>query len=167
MIIGNGSIAKVLDDREDLVYFASGVSNSLCTDENEYAREITLLKSVNSTQHIVYFSNLGVYYKKDRYTQHKQFIEEYIRNTFNSYTIVRVEVLEWATTPTTILNYFKTCIKEGTVPPIQDTTRYVLGLSEFKYWLSLIQSGVRNEMNILGRRMTIEQIYQEVKQGKL
>lgn len=167
MIIGNGSIARVLDDREDLVYFASGVSNSLCVDEDEYAREIALLKTVLPNQHIVYFSNLGIYYKKDRYTQHKQFVEEYIRNTFNSYTIVRVEVLEWATTPTTILNYFKTCIKEGIVPPIQDTTRYVLGLSEFKYWLSLIQSGVKNEMNILGRCMTIEQIYQEVKQGKL
>ena len=86
MIIGNGSVAKVLTDREDIVFFASGVSNSSCLDENEYTREFNLLKTVPTGQHIVYFSNLGIYYKHDRYTQHKREVEEYIRNTFKSYT---------------------------------------------------------------------------------
>jgi hypothetical protein len=36
MIIGNGNIAKVLKDRDDLIFFASGVSNSSCEDQNEY-----------------------------------------------------------------------------------------------------------------------------------
>ena len=40
MIVGNGNIAKVLKDRDDLVFFASGVSNSSCTDEKEYEREL-------------------------------------------------------------------------------------------------------------------------------
>jgi hypothetical protein len=38
MIIGKGSIAKVLKDRNDLLFFASGVSNSSCIDEKEYDR---------------------------------------------------------------------------------------------------------------------------------
>ena len=82
MIIGNGSVARVLEDRDDLVFFASGVSNSSCKDENEYQREFNLLKTVPVDQHVVYFSNLGIYYKEDRYTQHKIDMEEYIRTHF-------------------------------------------------------------------------------------
>jgi hypothetical protein len=167
MIIGNGSIAKVLNDRDDLVFFASGVSNSSCADEREYEREFNLLKTVPTDKHVVYFSNLGIYYKQDRYTQHKHDIEEYIRNNYKSYTIVRIEVCEWVKTHNTILNVFKRQLAQGIEPIIQDTTRYVLSLDEFKYWIGMIQSGVRNEMNILGRKLTISQIVEEIKQGKI
>jgi hypothetical protein len=167
MIIGKGSVARVLEDRDDLVFFASGVSNSSCKDEKEYQREFDLLKTVPTDQHIVYFSNLGIYYKEDRYTQHKQEIEEYIRNNYKSYTIVRIEVCEWVTTPHTILNFFKTQLSQGIEPVIQDTTRYVLSLEEFLFWVRMIKSGVRNEMNILGRKMTIAEIVEDIKQNKL
>jgi hypothetical protein len=167
MIIGNGNIAKILPDREDIIFFASGVSNSSCTDENEYKREFDLLKTVHTDKHIVYFSNLGIYYKEDRYTNHKREIEEYIRNNYKSYTIVRIEVCEWVKTPHTILNYFKKQLKEGNELVIQDTTRYVLSLDEFLYWIKMIKPGVKNEMNILGRKMTIKQIVEEIKHGKL
>jgi hypothetical protein len=167
MIIGKGSVASVLEDRDDLVFFASGVSNSSCTDEKEYEREFNLLKTVPADKHIVYFSNLGIYYKQDRYTQHKRNVEEYIRNNYTSYTIVRIEVCEWVKTPNTILNVFKRQLAEGIEPKIQDTTRYVLSLNEFLYWVKMIQSGVRNEMNILGRKLTIAQIVNEIKQNKI
>jgi hypothetical protein len=167
MIIGKGSVASVLEDRDDLVFFASGVSNSSCIDEKEYEREFNLLKTVPTDKHVVYFSNLGIYYKQDRYTQHKRDVEEYIRNNYTSYTIVRIEVCEWVKTPNTILNVFKRQLAEGIEPKIQDTTRYVLSLDEFLYWIKMIQPGVRNEMNILGRKLNIAQIIDEIKQGKI
>jgi len=167
MIIGKGSVASVLEDRDDLVFFASGVSNSSCTDEKEYEREFNLLKTVPTDKHVVYFSNLGIYYKQDRYTQHKRDVEEYIRNNYTSYTIVRIEVCEWVKTPNTILIVFNRQLAEGIEPKIQDTTRYVLSLDEFLYWVKMIQSGVRNEMNILGRKLTIAQIVDEIKQNKI
>ena len=167
MIIGKGSVASVLEDRDDLVFFASGVSNSSCIDEKEYEREFNLLKTVPTDKHVVYFSNLGIYYKQDRYTQHKRDVEEYIRNNYTSYTIVRIEVCEWVKTPNTILNVFKRQLAEGIEPKIQDTTRYVLSLDEFLYWIKMIQPGVRNEMNILGRKLNISQIVDEIKQGKI
>jgi hypothetical protein len=167
MIIGKGSVASVLEDRDDLVFFASGVSNSSCIDEKEYEREFNLLKTVPTDKHVVYFSNLGIYYKQDRYTQHKRDVEEYIRNNYTSYTIVRIEVCEWVKTPNTILNVFKRQLAEGIEPKIQDTTRYVLSLDEFLYWVRMIQSGVRNEMNVLGRKLTIAQIVDEIKQNKI
>jgi hypothetical protein len=167
MIIGKGSIARILEDRDDLVFFASGVSNSSCKDEKEYQREFNLLKTVPTDQHVVYFSNLGIYYKEDRYTQHKKEIEEYIRNNYKSYTIVRIEVCEWVTTPHTILNFFKNQLNQGIEPIIQDTTRYVLSLDEFLYWVRMIKFGIRNEMNILGRKMTVAEIVEAIKQNKL
>ena len=167
MIIGKGSIASVLEDRDDLVFFASGVSNSSCIDEKEYEREFNLLKTVPTDKHVVYFSNLGIYYKQDRYTQHKRDVEEYIRNNYTSYTIVRIEVCEWVKTPNTILNVFKRQLAEGIEPIIQDTNRYILSLDEFLYWVKMIQSGVRNEMNILGRKLTIAQIVDKIKQNKI
>lgn len=167
MIIGSGNIAKVLKDRDDLVFFASGVSNSSCTDELEFKRERDLLATVPFDKHLVYFSNLGVYYKKDRYTQHKIDMESIVRNNYNSYTIVRIEVCEWVSNPTTILNVFKEIIQRGEEPEVRDTTRYVLSLDEFLYWVGMIQSGVKNEMNILGRKMKISEIVKEIKNNRL
>jgi hypothetical protein len=167
MIIGNGSIASVLKDNNDLVFFASGVSNSSCVDEKEYTREFNLLKTIPIDKHIVYFSNLGIYYKKDRYTDHKIEVEDYIRTNFQYYTIIRIEVCEWVKTPNTILNVFKSQINKGIEPNIQDTTRYVLSLKEFLYWVNLIKPFTKNEMNILGRKLTIKQIVDEIKYGEL
>jgi hypothetical protein len=167
MIIGNGNIAKVLIDRDDLVYFASGTSNSSCVDKLEFERELEMIKSLDSNLHIVYFSNLGIYYKNDPYTNHKINIENFIRYKFKSYTIVRIEVCEWVSNKTTILNIFKEKIKNNQKIEIQDTHRYVLSLNEFLYWLSLIKVGTKNEMNILGRKMKIQEIVDEIKLGKL
>ena len=167
MIIGNGNIASVLKDRDDLIFFASGVSDSSCLDENKYKREFDLLKTIDVNQHIVYFSNLGIYYKKDRYTKHKIDIENYIRSNFKYYTIVRIEVCEWVKNETTILNVFKRKIKEGSKIEVLDTFRYVLSLEEFLYWIELIQSKQKNEMNILGKKMSIQNILEEIKKGKL
>jgi len=169
MIIGNGSVANSIRelDRDDIIYFASGVSNSSCKDDKEFQREVDLLNQMDVNKHLVYFSNLAIYYKNDPYTNHKIKMEELIRNTFNSYTIVRIEVCEWVNTPTTILNVFKEKIKNNEPIIIQDTTRYVLSLKEFHYWLKLIPIGRKNEMNVLGRKMTIQEIVDNIKLGLL
>jgi hypothetical protein len=167
MIIGNGNIAKSLKDRYNVNFFASGVSDSSCVDENEYDREFNLIKKQDKDIHFVYFSNLGIYYKNDMYTKHKIKIENFIREYFTSYTIVRIEVCEWVKNKTTILNVFREKIKNNEHIEIMDTTRYVLSLDEFLYWIDLIPIGSKNEMNILGRKMKISEIIEEIKLGKL
>jgi UDP-2-acetamido-2,6-beta-L-arabino-hexul-4-ose reductase len=167
MIIGNGNIAKVLKDRDDLIFFASGVSDSSCKDKNEYDREFNLLKQQDKNIHLVYFSNLGIYYKNDIYTNHKIKMEDFIRNNFTSYTIVRIEVCEWVNNKTTILNVFKKKLKNNESINIMNTFRYVLSLEEFLYWIDLIIVGRRNEMNILGRKLKISEIVNEIKLNKL
>jgi hypothetical protein len=122
---------------------------------------------MNYEKHIVYFSNLGIYYKNDEYTNHKIYMEDLIRKTFKSYTIVRIEVCEWVNNPTTILNVFRNKIKNNENIIIQDTTRYVISLDEFLYWMDLIPIGKINEMNILGKKMHISEIVFKIKNGEL
>ena len=50
MITGSGDIASVLPNREDLHFFASGVSNSQETRESEYEREEDLLLEQDETK---------------------------------------------------------------------------------------------------------------------
>jgi len=167
MIIGRGNIAKVIKDRDDLVFFASGVSDSSCTSNHEYNREINMLARVDPSSHIVYFSNLGIYYKNDKYTNHKRSMEQLIKSRFKYYTIVRIEVCEWVDNPTTILNVFKEKLRNKEEIDIQDTYRYVLSLEEFLYWLDLIPKNKSNEMNVLGTKMHISEIVEKIKKGEL
>ena len=55
MIIGKGDIAKILNDRKDAIFFASGVSNSNETNELEYEREKKLL-SIQDKKNVYFFS---------------------------------------------------------------------------------------------------------------
>lgn len=167
MIIGNGNIAKSLKDRDDLVFFASGVSDSNCINAVEFEREVNLLRSMNYDVHLVYFSNLKVYYSKDPYTQHKIMMEDLVKSLFRSYTIVRIEVCAWVNNPTTILNVFKKKLIEGDEIIIHDTTRYVLQKDEFLFWLERIPVGRKNEMNILGEKIKIIEIIERIKKNLL
>jgi len=99
MIIGNGNIAKVIQDREDVIFFASGVSDSSCTDENEFIRERDLIHWTDRTKHLVYFSGLNIYTKDTPYAMHKKRMERHVKHLFKSYTIVRVGVLDWVKNP--------------------------------------------------------------------
>ncbi|MFV0217909.1 hypothetical protein OBJ92_12895 [Empedobacter falsenii] len=69
MIIGKGLIASAFEnrDREDVVFFASGVSNSLETDVRQFLREENLIRTTIQqypTQTFVYFSTCSMYVVK-------------------------------------------------------------------------------------------------------
>src|ERR1017187_5555025 len=103
MILGHGDIGSVLKDRPDRLYFASGVSNSQETDENEYQRETDLLPKQDKAAHIVYFSSLIVFYGNTRYAQHKRRMEAITKHHFKTYTIVRLGNIDWGKNPHTII----------------------------------------------------------------
>lgn len=158
MIVGNGDIAKVLEDRGDRIWFASGVSNSLETRRSEFEREKDMLFSFADVQdkRLVYFSSLSVFYKDSPYTEHKRRMEKYVK-MFQNHTIVRIGNIDWGTNPHTIINHFRNQKARGEKLDIQDTYRYVVSKSEFLYWLNMIPEW-NCEMNIPGERLTIKQI---------
>ena len=88
MIIGNGDIASILNDRDGVVFFASGVSNSSEKRESEYQREKDLLLKQDKSKCIFYFSSIVIDDKdkpETRYIRHKKEMEELIRKNFENY----------------------------------------------------------------------------------
>ena len=156
-IIGHGDIACVLTDREDRIYFASGVSNSQETRESEYTREKTLLLQQEKIRHLVYFSSLSIFYSDTRYAQHKLEMETLVKTHFPRYAIIRLGNITWGTNPHTIINSFREQIRNGEPLVIRDAYRYVVDKNEFLYWVSMIPSWPC-EISITGQRLSIEQI---------
>lgn len=112
-IVGNGMIAKGLINVsriiDNVVIFASGVSNSLCEDQTEYNRECellyrTIVECEKNNQKLVYFSSAGAIYgdfdeakdeesalfPKTTYGKYKVFFESIIVNSGIDYLILRL-----------------------------------------------------------------------------
>jgi len=98
MIVGNGLIANAFRefDREDVVFFASGVSNSLETDENQFLREENLIRKTigeNPEKLFVYFSTCSIYDSSKNasfYVNHKLNMEHIVATECDKYLIARV-----------------------------------------------------------------------------
>jgi len=166
MIVGNGDIASVLEDKEGLTYFASGVSNSSETREEEFEREKELLKKQDKSKHLVYFSSLCIFYSDSPYAEHKKLMEFYVSIWFKKYTIIRLGNITWGKNPNTLLNFFRNRIKNNEPFEIQDTFRYLVDKEEFLYWINMIPSW-NCEMNITGQRLKVQTIVNRIKMGTL
>lgn len=151
MVIGCGDIASVLTDRPDVIYFASGVSNSSCRDMREFCREYDLLTSQDSEKHLIYFSSLGIYYDDIPYLRHKRKMESVIRERFNSYTIFRIGNITWGKNPNTFINYLKSHPEAERKP----VWRHLIDKEDFLYWVSMAPIGEKHEMNITGKRVWV------------
>lgn len=99
MIIGNGLIAtafKQYANNDDIILFASGVSNSKEVLKSEFFREEKLLReTINKyfNKKIIYFSTCSMYdtyFEMSEYTKHKIKMEEIILENVKQYTIFRL-----------------------------------------------------------------------------
>ena len=122
MIIWNGLIAKAFSfykEDQNVLIFASGVSNSQNIDSSLFLREQTLIeKSLqdNTEKLFVYFSTCSIYddsITQSDYIQHKLKIEQIIQDYWNEFLIIRISNPIWKTdNPNTLLNYLKNNIVE-------------------------------------------------------
>jgi hypothetical protein len=168
MIVGKGDVAQQLwrVDKPFVTFFASGVSNSQQQDEKEYEREIALLMQQPKDQHLVYFSSLCIYYSQTRYAQHKAQVERLIKDNFQTYTIVRLGNIAWGKNPNTIINHFKWQHYKKQEPRIENGHRFIITAPEFCYWMNHLPIGIKNEMNIPGEMVSINEIWRRVQDGK-
>ncbi len=165
--LGSGDIASVLPERDDLLFFASGVSNSQELRESQYCREVELLMEQNERSHIVYFSSLGVILGgAGRYMEHKKTQEERVKAHFPLHTIVRIGNITWGKNPHTLVNHFKEQLSKGVEPFTQNVYRHLIDKDEFTYWMDNIPDW-SCEMNVPGRRMKPREIVKEIKNGNL
>ena len=116
MIIGSGLLARAFSKQyqvhNDVYIFAAGVSNSSCTNQNEYARErerlIAALHTANSAGTFVYFGTCSVMDPEGQdtqYVQHKLAMEQLV-SEHQSYIVLRLPQLAGHTpNPHTLLNF--------------------------------------------------------------
>ena len=114
MIIGNGMLATAFSyykDNEQVVIFASGVSNSREVRDSEFNREYELLKNIillNKDKILVYFSTISMYDPNSNnspYVMHKIRMENYISSSCNKYHIFRISQIIGRANNSTLINF--------------------------------------------------------------
>ncbi|AFR35035.1 NAD-dependent epimerase/dehydratase family protein [Riemerella anatipestifer] len=124
MIIGNGLIASLFKevDLDDVVFFASGVSNSLATDKAQFQREENLLrKNIKETPNrlFLYFSTCSIYDSskaESPYVLHKLKMEQVVAETCSRYLVLRLSnVVGKGGNPNLLMNYLVNSVKRGEV----------------------------------------------------
>ena len=114
MIIGNGLIANLFreNDRENVVFFASGVSNSLETEKSAFLREENLLRkhlTENPEKIFIYFSTCSIYDSSKNtslYVNHKLKMERLVEDLAKKYVILRVSnAVGKGGNPNLLMNY--------------------------------------------------------------
>ena len=126
IVIGGGLIAKKFKSVTlplDCVVIASGVSNSQETRIAEFQREMDLVSKVlleNPCARVIYFSTCSVYQKElTAYVRHKLVIEEFIRESSDSYHILRLPQVVGCVNNSTLISYLTRSIFEGRCIRIQ------------------------------------------------
>jgi len=134
MIIGSGLIAKNLQviDRNDILFFASGVSNSMCNEKNEYERELNLLKkSIEINKKLIYFSSIDQYIVNQHYLDHKKGIEDFIKKNTDDYIIMKIpQLIGKNGNPNNFINYLYNNIKNSIEFDIFLTKRSLLDVED-------------------------------------
>ena len=114
MIIGRGLIANLFTDidHNNVVIFASGVSNSSETRKEEFLREQKLVEQTlaeHQDKLFVYFSTCSIYDSSkysSQYVLHKLHIEELIKQRAEHYLILRVSnAVGKGGNPNLLMNY--------------------------------------------------------------
>ncbi|MCI3938009.1 NAD-dependent epimerase/dehydratase family protein [Chryseobacterium aahli] len=140
MIIGNGLIAKALKsiDSEDILFFASGVSNSLEIRDFEFERELNLLKNTianHPEKTFVYFSTCSIYdssKNNSHYVLHKLKMEQIIADSCDQYYILRVSnAVGKGGNPNLLVNYLVRAIESETKITVHaKATRNLIDVSD-------------------------------------
>lgn len=142
MIIGRGLIASLFinDDRENIIFFASGVSNSLENRAEEFLREENLIRKTleeNKEKIFVYFSTCSIYDSSKTgsdYVLHKLKMEQLIKNSCERYMILRVSnAVGSGGNPNLLMNYLIRSIKnKETINVHTKATRNLIDAEDIK-----------------------------------
>lgn len=141
MIVGSGMIANrfiCYKNDEEKIIFASGVSNSKDTIEQNFLREFKLLDKTirdNPRKTLVYFSTCSVEdedLQNARYVIHKKSIEKFIKDNSNAYYLFRISNLAGVSNnPYTLLNYFIfNILQNNSLTVWKNAFRNILGIDD-------------------------------------
>lgn len=141
MIIGHGLIANAFKDyeyNEDVLIFASGVSNSLETNIEQFNREKNLLINTLDTlsnKCIVYFSSIvDSNSSKTLYLSHKKNMVDLIKTYSKNYIIIILpQLIGKSTNKHTLFNFLVEKIKNNeTINVYKNTYKSIIDVDDVK-----------------------------------
>lgn len=125
---------KIYENNNDVLIFASGVSNSSEKKEAEYQREFELLKeNVNFPGKIIYFSTISIFdpsLEDTKYVLHKKKIEKYLLENCKSFLVFRLPIIIGKSqNKNTFFNYFKNKLSQDNEVTIKNfSKRYIIDI---------------------------------------
>lgn len=161
MVIGNGLLARAFEhykDDDQIIIFASGVSNSKETDEVAYDREHELIQTMPKDKLIVYFSTCSMYDRSNsRYIRHKMHMERMAQWQSPRSIIFRLpNVVGPTDNPHTFFNYFKNKILSGDDINVQFmATRHLIDIKDVSDLCTLIIEKERKKLFSFRLKMEI------------
>lgn len=162
MIVGRGDIASILNDREGVIFFVSGVSNSSEKRESEYEREYKLLSEQDKTQCMFYISSITIDNKEkfemSRYLQHKKQMEDYIKSNFKNYNIIRIGNITWGSNPNTFLNYIKNKVKSNESFFISDEYKFMISEKQLLSLTDNLPINSQNQISVFGQMIKVKDL---------
>lgn len=179
MIVGDGLIASLFYnfDREDIIFFASGVSNSLETKEEEFLREENLIRKTikeNPNKVFLYFSTCSIYDSsktESHYVLHKLKMEQIIAQLCPQYLVLRLSnAVGKGGNPNLLINYLVRSVKSGEAINIhteatrnlidtEDIRNIVLNLVEQKNFNKIINVAYPENYTIIEILQIIEKFF--------
>ncbi|MDH2206342.1 NAD-dependent epimerase/dehydratase family protein [Empedobacter sp. GD03644] len=178
MIVGKGLIANLFTevDLDEVVFFASGVSNSSETRKGEFLREQNLVEDTlakNQEKLFVYFSTCSIYDSSkynSLYVLHKLHIEEIIKQKAKYFLILRVSnAVGRGGNPNLLMNYLsRQILNDQELVVHQQATRNLIDVEDVKNitmkyiaskdWNKIINVAYTENFNILEIIEVFEQI---------
>ena len=149
MVVGNGLIAnafKRFKEDNSIVFFASGVSDSLQTSPNEFLREKNLLlQFLSKKEKLIYFSTCSLSdesISNNQYIYHKREIENLITERQELFIIFRLPIIVGqSSNPSTLTNYFyNKIIDNQTFQVYENSCRYLLDIDDAFKLIEMILS---------------------------
>lgn len=140
MIIGKGLIAKAFEKytlKEDIIIFASGVSNSKEISIDEFAREKLLLnyylEKYGKSKHFIYFSTCSIYdtyFERSEYTKHKINMEKIIIEKAFNYNIFRLPQVLGKNNKNQLIGFLYESIKMEKMFQLFDIERNIIDIKD-------------------------------------
>lgn len=156
-IIGSGSIAKLLNDRDGFIFYAAGISDSFHDGSNVWEdREMNdlsqYLHSDFNGKMFVYFSTISIFTKQSPYTVHKKNVEVFIRKEFHNYTLVRLGNIWECTNPNTFINAYKAKPYEP-----REELKYMISKEQLNFITDNLPTTGKHEISIFGECLKVSE----------
>lgn len=166
MIIGEGSIAKLLNDHEGILFFASGIADSgigcdtyrLEKHDREKKLLFHWLEFCNKHKlMIVYFGTISKFFNKGFYVDHKNKMEVMIRELGENYTIINLGNVWECTNPNTFRNAIKRFEADGGTAKINEEYKYMISKEQLNFITDNLPATGKHEISIFGEMVTVKE----------